>query len=727
MRRGTMKFRLFITCLAIFLLPLILLGLIGGKWVSDTVARNTEESYAATLNNVANRLDSDISNISNVVTLFSSDPLIKRLAYMQGDSVDYKRINAIDLHNYRTSLIFHCANNPLYTDISICFPKKNVVISTLGLWNLNWFLEDEFNIASMSIEDWMALFAAGNDEYLFGNADLTCFGYAKSGLASVRTAFRNSKGEALMSVIFWIDGKKLDAYLADLVLFPGTIAALRDEQGEMIHLFAQNENQEDVLLHLTQIDHSKAYTSFNGEKYRVMELVSSQRNWCYTVLLPQDEIYAQVHELNRAIVMIFAVMLVVGCALSYELAHINYKPLARVLRILSHYLTPQEQGNEGKMVQIESILMNMIAHQDELRQQVDANKDMLQFAALSHLLEGDASFRQAAKSDLLMMLDLNVPYDWFSICVPARGSEHTVQLLSTSQWTGMQLYCVWQKGLPVLIINHACESLAEWTFSLEHQGNGLCLSLAHADIEQLPQAVQEAMTARKYRPANAQCAVFHGQTTPQERVVLLSVQVEQQIIGAVKEGSIEHAMALFEQVVEQNKDRLSHDSAGKIAVAIELAMLKTDVHKGGLAEAISEIQQPNDDRLDTQLVYARRLLEATAAYHQLLHLHRKNAFTQDLLSYIHAHLCDPQLSLMGTAEAFEVSPAFLSRYFKEHMNIGYLEYVNGKRIELAKGMLRKGSVSIKEVALACGFASDATFRRLYKKYEGSAPSKRDAL
>ena len=74
--------------------------------------------------------------------------------------------------------------------------------------------------------------------HLIPNADKTSFGSKTDGLAYVYTAERNASGDALMSVIFWIDAQRLDDYIRDLMLFPGTVAVLSDLDGQYIHAYS---------------------------------------------------------------------------------------------------------------------------------------------------------------------------------------------------------------------------------------------------------------------------------------------------------------------------------------------------------------------------------------------------------------------------------------------------------------------------------------------------------
>jgi transcriptional regulator GlxA family with amidase domain len=69
-----------------------------------------------------------------------------------------------------------------------------------------------------------------------------------------------------------------------------------------------------------------------------------------------------------------------------------------------------------------------------------------------------------------------------------------------------------------------------------------------------------------------------------------------------------------------------------------------------------------------------------------------------------------------------MSPAHFSRTFRKVVGMSYQEYVNRKRIEKAKELLRTSPQSIAEIAAYVGFADNTGFGRIFKKVTGHTPS-----
>lgn len=81
------------------------------------------------------------------------------------------------------------------------------------------------------------------------------------------------------------------------------------------------------------------------------------------------------------------------------------------------------------------------------------------------------------------------------------------------------------------------------------------------------------------------------------------------------------------------------------------------------------------------------------------------------------------ITLGELAENAKVSLQHLCRLFKKRMNMRPVEYLNRKRISVAKAMLLEGEKSIAEISREVGFSSSTYFGMVFKKQEGVAPSR----
>ena len=110
-------------------------------------------------------------------------------------------------------------------------------------------------------------------------------------------------------------------------------------------------------------------------------------------------------------------------------------------------------------------------------------------------------------------------------------------------------------------------------------------------------------------------------------------------------------------------------------------------------------------------------------YHQF-HQQRSGVLLQKLLRYLEQHYADTTLSLTSLSEVFQLTPSYISEYFKERTGMKYVEYLTTLRITRAKELLLSvPDMKIVEICSRVGFMNTETFIRTFKRLEGTSPGK----
>lgn len=93
---------------------------------------------------------------------------------------------------------------------------------------------------------------------------------------------------------------------------------------------------------------------------------------------------------------------------------------------------------------------------------------------------------------------------------------------------------------------------------------------------------------------------------------------------------------------------------------------------------------------------------------------------KEMLAFINEHYQD-RLTLNRLADEFHLSEKYVSRYFVEHFNITFSNYIIHLRLTHAKQLLETTDESITEVAMQSGFSNVSYFIRSFKNTYGVAP------
>ena len=98
----------------------------------------------------------------------------------------------------------------------------------------------------------------------------------------------------------------------------------------------------------------------------------------------------------------------------------------------------------------------------------------------------------------------------------------------------------------------------------------------------------------------------------------------------------------------------------------------------------------------------------------------KNHIVVNVKKYIKEHV-NEKLSLNVVAEVFNISPNYLSVLFSKYNDVGFTDYINQCKIEVAQKMLAEGDYKIYEISDKLGFESAFYFSRVFKKITGVSP------
>lgn len=92
-----------------------------------------------------------------------------------------------------------------------------------------------------------------------------------------------------------------------------------------------------------------------------------------------------------------------------------------------------------------------------------------------------------------------------------------------------------------------------------------------------------------------------------------------------------------------------------------------------------------------------------------------------VLEFIERHI-EERLPISRLADVACLSRFHFARAFRSSTGKSPLQYINERRTEYAKKLLRETTKSVVEVAMICSFSSHANFCRAFRRETGMAPS-----
>lgn len=99
----------------------------------------------------------------------------------------------------------------------------------------------------------------------------------------------------------------------------------------------------------------------------------------------------------------------------------------------------------------------------------------------------------------------------------------------------------------------------------------------------------------------------------------------------------------------------------------------------------------------------------------------ENILLQSILDYIEDHLSDDNFNLNTISYQFNMNRNYLAKLIKENTSYSFNDYVNYKKVEISKELLRDDTLTIEEISNKVGFNYSHYFIKIFKNVEGVTP------
>lgn len=138
--------------------------------------------------------------------------------------------------------------------------------------------------------------------------------------------------------------------------------------------------------------------------------------------------------------------------------------------------------------------------------------------------------------------------------------------------------------------------------------------------------------------------------------------------------------------------------------------------------AMSSLYKESESNTPLLKAYIQLALSRTIP---LLALHKSKELQHSdsihrIVGYISENFRKP-LKLETLSKEIGISRYYLSRIFRTKLRTGFTDYLNSFRIDLAKTLLETGDKDILQICYDCGFESQRTFNRAFKRECGITP------
>lgn len=735
--------RIFLSYLAILLIPLALLAILIGLKGNDILYAVNKGMYTGILRRARDGIDGMWAGAESLSISLAADTLVQRMANDGLSYRDYKTGGTGQLMELHRDLSRFQASRDYIDEIVLYGQDDDFVISTQGVDGLDWFFNQAYTFSGLMAAQWDALLNDPETGRLLGPVTGKFYGGPIEEILFFKNFSFNR--DRTVRICLFLNVKRITDALESVRTNHNITAALVGGDGRIIASPADRDLVNAVL-------GSRRYDPADPQSFSGI-YTDPKKNSFYCMMLPAGDgpfpvlsivparLLRNAGAASAWFLLFFAMVFLVGLAACWMLARMNVRPLMGIVKAVRGMLaSSQDDPLAGDVYRyILSAIRIESQSRETLALQVGQFRQMAQYACLVDIFGGQWGSEGRADRILALLPEL-AGKACYQVAVLSPVAKCRTSIIASGIVTemalseGVKAYVSFYDNLAVVLFllptaeertRHVPEAVTRIVYDGEDAALTVGVGESRGDWRDAMRSLQEARTAADYRMSNRERIVFHKEIRGTGgQGYYYPLDMEAGMIHCLKAGDFDGARSRLRQVVETNLRDADLSSAMRKCLFYDITATVYRI----LAELGDRGEMAREFGMTAESVTAiEDLLSCVEGAFQEICRRRNEAkeshnepLRGEIVSYIDASFTDPNLSLTALADRFGMSPSYLSRFIKDQLGYGFNEYVTAKRVEKAKALLESG-LSVNEVYGKVGYNSALSLRRAFKHLQGVTP------
>lgn len=636
-------------------------------------------------------------------------------------------------------------SHPAIETVFVYFRPAQYVVSSMGAYEIDYYFDTRYGQSGLDQAEWTALLFQ-EDAYVKAHTLIqTGAGEVSSShMQFVTTELDlNEKGRERVSICLTVKEETMKGLIG----------------GPNAHgiFFILDEVDRVFLADPSRLpDNLPRYVDLEGtpEAERIIDgqiltcFPSLHSGLLYVSLSYRAAVESRLNDLRWILVGLLLCFWIVGAAAAYGLARRNYRPVTRLIETISCTTGPAPgdtyRGDEYGY--IEESFDRLNRERASIQDQLKLQQESLRAQFLSRLLLGSLHRERRPLEKLCQYHGLTLERQAFVTVILRMEHDHPARrtylprsdLESAVADLGLGWVCE-INGLTVLLLKRKTPAddrrrnlhavLRDLQARLQMR-TGLKFTIAASrytcDLAQAPVSYDEAHEALDHRMiygAGSVISYYDVAERRQGRDSFDSLGLERRFINLFCAEKYREAEELLQSVFDS---LLSLTNLRKVRIRlfgfINLLLDAVGSYFGAslLKRSNAEARLLACTTIDDVRTETHRLFKEISEY---AHGKPTVRLMDKVLAIIEEDYANAELSVGYIADKLGLSISNFSCLYKEETGIGPLDSIHRVRLSKAKSFLQNTRWTVKEIAASCGYLSDITFIRVFKKYEGITPGR----
>jgi len=647
----------------------------------------TRANYAL-LTQVQTEIDSRIYDIYRLFDQIALNPDVRSVTAAKETGRNPRRFLMHRIGNDLNRLVFI---NSFVDDIFIYYRNQDSILTRDGYMCINLF--HNLHIGAGDVEGFRNLLS---ERHLRTNALVA----TRNGsyIYFMHTILFPVMVESSATIVIAVNVVTVEAFINNILLDHENIVVIADGLGNII----TSTSSVDAL--------------DTGIDYVNITSVSGLVDWVYSIYIPNHVFYEGARRIQLYTIIGLLVSVILCSAAIYLLAGTNYKPIEKIMDEYSKMQITLHR-NERQFVNhtLGRVLKGDISEGDiETLQNLSLQG---KFYSVVLFLVNKSAF----STELSQFIVSNIFHELASfhfVVQPCTVDRNEVVVLSYTE--NKNEFQEKTKEIANTVMHHIKEH-----FDMDIT---VALGNIHEGHRNIQLSFMEAQEAAEYRNILGECEVIHYlDLTNSYKWYYYPIDEEQKIYNAIKAGNTKSVIGLVEGIFEINfaeKEHISAITSNHVVSAIFNTIIKVLDGERDL-ELRNEIEQLQAIESDSIEVVEHEVIDVITQVCEhvksgFIHHNKNTDLSKGIIEYINEQYAESNLSVRSIGAEFNLTPAYMSKLFKEQTGEGLLNYINNTRINAAKTHLQDGK-SVNEVAELVGFINAGAMIRVFKKVTGITP------
>lgn len=747
---------IFISWLASYVL-ILLIPIIVSVFIyfrsEQAIRTEIDNANMALLKQVQQDMDTKMTDVERMYNSISFDDDIKSLLDAKSP---ISPTNELDLLRIiKDKLPMYTTTNKFVSQFYIYFKNIDCVLTANAKYDLHTAYEVFHSDSGISYENWYTAMRGVNDRNTISEL--------AKGIIYLSSIFKDSQDSSATFVVK-LDRDMVENTVKNMQWYKNSNFLVIDEMNGVILSSSGQDMLDDLKFELFQKNSGSFTKKIAGKKYVMAYISSAIMNWKYVLVVPEDILFKKAVTIMNIAILGLIASLMFGSGLAYLFSRKNYNP---VWELTNLFKGDGREVHPNEYEYIKHAITTTLNEKEQIEKKLMSNRDIIFSNFLVKLLRGRVGISNQI-DEFLNSYHITLVSDKFAVI-----------LIKIEDYSGMfanDEYGNKEERLHIvhLAISNISEELIEkdnlgfvteiddmiaCIINLRDSVSGgvkpetaesiairinrlvreyllvettVTVSNIHTFITGISQCYQETLDAMEYKIVfGAGEVIKFADIKPSDGEYYYSVEEEIQLINCIKVGDYNKAKELISHIIneicENNNPSieiarcLMFDLMGTMLKAINAVEGNTG-NKGLLWNQLSpEKTLMGCETIIQMNVAMESMLQKVCDYIEIQKKSHNLALKDEVKNYIEENYSDANMSVALIAEHFKKNPTYLSRFFKEHIGEGLLDYINKVRIMKAKQLLKETQMNINEVSQQTGFINSAALIRVFKKYEGITP------